>query len=108
VKYPGPTTPSPEGKLQEGIERTVNKSDQFGDLSKFRERGATYGLVVKLAESMQYFRDYGRPCRYIFSLSIGLEFCVVLQNAQAEAARGYTKVIEGYMGQEMRDICVRE
>lgn len=48
--------------------------------------GETYGLVVKLAESMQDFRDHGRPCRDVFSLCVSLEFCVVLQNTQAEAA----------------------
>ena len=46
----------------------------------------TYGLIVKLAESVQDFCDHGCPCRYVFGLGISLEFCVVLQDAQTEPA----------------------
>jgi hypothetical protein len=44
----------------------------------------THGLVIKLAESMEDFCDHWRPRRYIFGLSIGLEFCVVLKDAQSK------------------------
>lgn len=47
--------------------------------------GRTYGFVIKLAESVEDFRDHRRPGRDIFGLRVSLEFCVVLQNAQAEA-----------------------
>lgn len=35
---------------------------------------------------MQDLRDHGRPRRDVFSLCVSLEFCVVLQDTQAEAA----------------------
>ena len=46
----------------------------------------THSFVIKLAESMEDFCDHRRPRRYIFSLSIGLEFCVVLEDAQSKPA----------------------
>ena len=49
-------------------------------------RRTTHGLVVKLAEPMKDLCDHWRPCRYIFGLSVGLEFCVVLEDAQSKSS----------------------
>ena len=52
--------------------------------SRYGIRRTTHGLVVKLAEPMKDLCDHWRPCRYIFGLSVGLEFCVVLEDAQSK------------------------
>lgn len=80
MNYPGPKAPSRGGKLQEGIGQTMGIPQISTQLDKGCE-GTTHGLVVKLAEPMQDLRDHWRPCRYIFGLSVGLEFCVVLEDA---------------------------
>jgi len=73
--------------LREGIERTVIIEEiSCSALKKDGTGGRTYGFVVKLAESVEDFRDHGRPSRDVFGLCVSLEFCVVLQNTQAEAA----------------------
>ena len=54
----------------------------------------TYSLVIKLAESMKDFSDHWRPRRYIFGLCIGLEFCVILEDAQSKSAE--SSVTTGY------------
>jgi hypothetical protein len=43
-------------------------------------------LSSNLQNPCKDFCDHGRPRRYIFGLSIGLEFCVVLEDAQSKPA----------------------
>ena len=93
MKNRGLATRSRGDKLREGIERTVIEEISCSAL-KISAGGRTYGFVVKLAESVEYFGDHGRPSCDVFGLRVSLEFCVVLQNTQAEAA-GAQKVRQG-------------
>jgi len=104
VKYRGLATRSREGKLRGGIERTViiDEISRRGK-TKEAERG-TYGLVVKLAESVKDLCDHGRPRRYVFSLCVSLEFCVVLQDTQPEAACAKRVSVRGNMTGKERQV----